>query len=105
VNVTVIKCESSIRTSVGNRDAYVVRVQPKSGKEFVARIIDEYPNSSDVSLISVAKDDAVFSVAIRRTPYCDSEANRTDSVDQMRCFQVVHGSWRQPKSIEDQWWK
>ena len=57
-------------------------------------------------LDTIARDDAEFSVAIRRTPYCDSEASGIDSTDQMRCFQVVHGSWRLPKgAIEDQWWK
>lgn len=105
VNVTILRCESSIRTSVGNRDAYVVRVRPKSGREFEARIVDEYPGYSNPSLISLDKDVASASVALRRAPYCDSEPSGQRGAHQIRCFAVVHGSWRIPKSREDQWWK
>jgi hypothetical protein len=105
VNVTILRCESSILTSVGNRDAYVVRVRPKSGGEFEARIVDEYPGYSDPSLISLDKDVASASVTLRRASYCDSEASRQGGTDLIRCFEVVHGSWRIPKSREDQWWK
>lgn len=105
VTVTVLRHESSIRTSVGNRDAYVVRVQPKGGVSFVARIVDRYPGYSDTALIPAAENDSHLSVALRRAPYCDSGQIETDSTDQMRCFEVVHGSWRLPKQAEDQWWK
>jgi hypothetical protein len=106
VHVTILRCESSIHTSVSNRDAYIVRVQPKSGKQFVARIVDQYPGYSDAPLISRTKDDVLLSVALRRTPYCDSEMRVTDGPESMKCFEVVHESWRLPKSAnEDQWWK
>lgn len=105
VNVKILRYESSIRTSVGNRDAYVVRVRPKSGREFDARIVDEYPSYSDPSLISLDKDVASASVILRRAPYCDSVAPGQGGTDQIRCFEVVHGSWRIPKGREDQWWK
>jgi hypothetical protein len=105
VNVTILRCESSIRTSVSNRDAYVVRVRPKSGREFEARIVDEYPGYSEPSPISFDKHIESASVALRRAPYCDSEASGQSRNDQIRCFEVVHGSWRIPKSRGDQWWK
>lgn len=106
VHVTIIRCESSIHTSVSNRDAYIVRVQPKSGKQFVARIVDQYPGYSDAPLISHTKDDVLLSISLQRAPYCDSAMNPADSLESMKCFEVVHGSWRLPKSAnEDQWWK
>lgn len=105
VHVTILRCESSIHTSLSNRDAYIARVQSRSGKQFVARIVDRYPGYSDAPLLTPAKDDAPLSVALRRAPYCDSQASEPDGTDQMRCFEVVHGSWRLPKNTEDQWWK
>lgn len=105
VRVVIIKQESTVHTSVGNRDAYVVRVEPKSGNQFVARIVDRYPGYSDTALIPAVENDSHFSVALRRAPYCDSGQIETDKTDQMRCFEVVHGSWRLPKQAEDQWWK
>jgi hypothetical protein len=105
VRVAIITQESTVHTSVGNRDAYVVRVQPKSGNSFVARIVDSYPGYSDAVVVTAAKDDARISVALRRAPYCDTERTGTDGADEMRCFEVVHGSWRLPKVDKDEWWK
>jgi hypothetical protein len=105
VHVRILQHESSIRTSVGNRDAYVVRVEPKNGNEFKARIVDEYPGYLDPPVISFDTDDASPSVALRRAPYCDSDVPGQDGTDQIRCFEVVHGSWRTPKSAKEEWWK
>ncbi len=104
VKVTIVRQESSVHTSLENRDAYLVRVIPKSGKAFFARIVDQYPADSDRPQLSLVIDQARISAALRRTPYCDGVDEETGGL--LRCFQVVHGSWRLPKaSAEGQWWK
>jgi hypothetical protein len=104
VKVTILRRESSIHSSISNRDEYVVRIQPKSGKRFVARIVDQYPGYSDAPLIGAGKDGVLLSVSLRRAPYCDSDMNPEYGLESMKCFEVVHDSWRLPKNADD-WWK
>jgi hypothetical protein len=105
VKITLLSHESSIHTSLENRDAYIVRVTARSGREFVARMIDEYPSYAADPPFSSLADGAVFSVALRKMAYCDS--GLADGVQQpMRCFALVHGSWKLPKAdADEQWWK
>ena len=101
VSVTLLRQESSIHTSLTNRDSYIVRIQPKSGKRFDARIVDQYPSYVPDAALLPASDDINYSVSLRRAPYCDSVLDGS----KMKCFEVVHETWRLPKAAEDQWWK
>ena len=101
VSVTLLRQESSIHTSLTNRDSYIVRVQPKSGRSFDARIVDQYPSYVPAAALLPASDDINYSVSLRRAPYCDSVLDGS----KMKCFEVVHDTWRVPKPAEDQWWK
>jgi hypothetical protein len=110
VKVSIVRLESSLHTSVGNRDAYLIRVTPKSGRTFAARMVDEYPSYADTLPGSSVGERASFSVALRRTPYCDDAPERMGASvagDQsVPCFAVIHGSWRAPKlQAKDEWWK
>jgi hypothetical protein len=106
VKVTIIHREASIHTSISNRDAYLVRIMPKSGRAFVARIVDQYPAYSDAPGFSPTRDEISISVALRRAPYCDEGGNDDDGERMVQCFEVVHESWRFPKAaIEEQWWR
>jgi hypothetical protein len=109
VNVTVIRHTSSLHSSIGNRDEYVVRVILKTGSTFTAKMIDEYPGYADALPFTSLRDGVPFSTALRRMPSCDGgliRAEDGDSEQSLRCFEVVHGSWRLPKgTLEDQWWR
>jgi len=106
VMVTVVHRESSIHTSVANRDSYLIQVTPKSGKVFTARMIDEYPAFEETLPDASVSDGADFSVALRRSSYCDDRWSGKDAKSSMRCFAVVHGSWKVPKGqLRDEWWK
>jgi hypothetical protein len=106
VRVSIVRHESSIHTSVGNRDAYLVRVTPKSGKVFIARMVDEYPAYEETLPLSSLIDGALFSVALRPTPDCDWEAPDENAEGPVRCFSVVHGSWKLGKlQNKDEWWR
>jgi hypothetical protein len=105
VKIMLLSHESSIHTSLENRDAYIVRVTARSGREFVARIIDEYPGYAADPPFSSFADGTVFSVALRRMAYCDGSLSE-DVQQSMRCFALVHGSWKLPKpGADEQWWK
>jgi hypothetical protein len=106
VKVTVVRRESSIHSSVANRDSYLIQVTPKSGKVFMARMIDEYPPYEDTLPLTSVNDGAGFSVALRRAAYCDDGLTTSSLDSSMRCFAVVHGSWKVPKGqLRDEWWK
>jgi len=103
VMITVVHRESAIHSSVANRDSYLIQIKPKQGKAFTARMIDEYPPYEETLPIASVNDGSVFSVALRRASYCD---DRETSDPSMRCFAVVHGSWKVPKGqLRDEWWK
>ena len=105
VKVVLIRQESALHTSLAKRDVYLVSVKPKSGKDFVARVVDQYPEYADTPGVSSGNAEALLSVTLRRAPYCDGAAMGSNEEGTVRCFEAVHGSWRLPKTKEDQWWK
>jgi hypothetical protein len=105
VKVVLIRQESALHTSLAKRDVYLVSVKPKSGKDFVARVVDQYPEYADTPAVSSGNGEALLSVSLRRAPYCDGAMMGSGEEGTVRCFEVVHGSWRLPKTKEDQWWK
>jgi hypothetical protein len=79
---------------------------PKHGNAFVAKMIDEYPGYLDAAPFVSKNETASFSVALQRTPYCDGGLIEDVEEESMRCFAVVHGSWKIPKTqAKDEWWK
>jgi hypothetical protein len=107
VHATVLRRESSLHTSVSNQDVYLIQVVPKSGKAFTARMIDEYPSYGNALPDAVLREGGELSLALRRAPYCDQpeEANATGTDPSVRCFAVVHGSWKYKDLVRDEWWK
>ena len=110
VKVSIVRYESAIHTSISNQDIYLIHVTPKSGKAFAAKMIDEYPSYADRFPFDSVSDGTTFSVALRRTPYCDNASENggvAAARDQsLRCFAVIHGSWRIPaRHARDEWWK
>jgi hypothetical protein len=107
IKVVVVQRQSSIHSSTGNLDIYLVRLVPKSGRAFVAKMIDEYPSYAATLPESSAVEGATFSAALRRTPYCDSKSSAGGADQSVRCFAVVHGSWKlsKPVRMEEMWWK
>jgi hypothetical protein len=98
--------ESSLHTSVGNRDVYLLRVTPRSGAAFDAIVMDSYPGYAEaLPLRSLAKD-VTFSVKLIRTPYCDRSVNSDGQELAIRCFMVERDSLKMPKNAaSDFWWK
>jgi hypothetical protein len=108
VHATILRRESSLHTSLSNQDVYLIQVIPKSGKVFTARMIDEYPSYANALPDSVLREGGSLSVALRRAPYCDEAPGQATSVDadsSVRCFAVVHGSWKFKGLVRDEWWK
>jgi hypothetical protein len=109
VNVTVLRRESVLRSSTGNRDAYLVRVTPAKGRPFDARMIDRYPGYAEGMPASYIGENIQLSVELRRAPSCDEPAVESVALTdagEVRCFELVHQSWRSPKGQSvDEWWK
>lgn len=108
VHATIVRRESALHTSVSNQDVYLIQVIPKSGKAFTARMIDEYPSYATALPSSVLREGGTLSVALQRAPYCDgvpSQVNAEGSDSSVRCFAVVHGSWKFKGLARDEWWK
>lgn len=108
VHATVLRRESSLHTSLTNQDVYLIQVTPKSGKTFTARMIDEYPSYGSALPESAVRQGRQLTVALRRAPYCDEapgEANAAGVDSSVRCFALVHGSWKFKGLAPDEWWK
>jgi hypothetical protein len=110
VRVSIVRHEAAIHTSLGNQDIYLIYVTPKSGKAFAATMVDEYPSYADGLPFQSVSDGTTFSVALRRTTYCDNGPENGDpaaSADlPVRCFAVIHDSWRiHTRRARDEWWK
>jgi hypothetical protein len=108
VHATILRRESSLHTSLSNQDVYLIQVVPKSGKAFTARMIDEYPSYANALPDSALREGGKLSVALQRAPYCDgvpSQANAEGADSSVRCFAVVHGSWKFKGLVRDEWWK
>lgn len=106
VKITIIRQESSVHTTVTHRDSYIAQVHLKDGKQFIARILDQYPGYDRSLNLQPLSDGAMYSVSLRRAADCDSLNTDAADVGQMKCFEAIHGSWRLPRSVsQDQWWK
>lgn len=106
VRVTIVGQQSSLHTSVSNRDVYLLRVTPRKGSAFDAIAVDNYPAYAEALPTPLLNTGAAFSVKLLRTPYCDRVAGGDGQGASVRCFAIDHGSWKMPKSIvPDPWWK
>lgn len=105
VKVIVVARDSALRTTITNRDAYLLRVQTPGGQAFEAVGIDAYPSYEDGLPSTYLSKDIALSVRLKRSPYCDRIS--PDSSGSIRCFEVDHGSWRKPGGLrsEDAWWR
>lgn len=104
VRATMIERESSLHTSVDNRDVYRVRVAPQRGRPFDALVVDNFPSYAEALPDYLQREGATFSIELRRTPYCDQSG--VDEGKLTRCFSVTHGSWRPSNGAHpDAWWK
>jgi hypothetical protein len=118
----VISSESSIRTSLNNRDAYLIRIVPAHGLPFLARMIDDYPSYADALPDGLRLPGSSFSIELQRAAFCDQTPEEHQSraghgtviyeVNEspvqstafrqniVRCFLALHGSWKNAKSVE-----
>jgi len=104
VKAALVAEESSLHTSVNNRDVYRLRVTPHHGAAFDAIVIDNYPGYAEALPLHGMPKDTHFSVKLIRTPYCDQVGN--DEQGTLRCFAIERGSWKGQRAAEtDQWWK
>lgn len=103
VNAVLVAQESSLHTSLSNRDVYLLRVMPHHSEAFDAIAIDNYPGYADALPLHDFSKDARFSVKLIRTPYCDQAGGEGQAV--LRCFTIERASWKGPKSAANQWWK
>jgi hypothetical protein len=105
VNVSIIRQESLVRSSTGNRGAYVVHVTTRTGSDFIARIVDRYPADDEAVPLSNISAGGIVSVVLKPTHYCD-DSTGAGRLQRARCFAVIHDSWRIPKEqTTDEWWK
>jgi hypothetical protein len=105
VRAILMNPESSLHTSVGNRDVYILRVTPRKGSAFDAIAVDNYPGYAEALPLRRLTKDVTFSLKLVRTPYCDRPPAANVQDPDMRCFAIDHGSLKIPKSATDQWWK
>jgi hypothetical protein len=106
VRAILMSQESSLHTSVSNRDVYLLRVTPRSGAAFDAIVIDSYPEYAEALPLGRLTKNVTFSVKLIRTPYCDRPDSGDGQEFAIRCFTIEHGSLKMPKSAaSDLWWK
>jgi hypothetical protein len=106
VTATLINRESSLHTSVGNRDVYLLRVTPRSGAAFDAVAVDSYAEYAETLPLCRLTKDVTFSIKLIRTPYCDRAIKSEGQELTVRCFMIDHGSLKIPKNAaSDPWWK
>jgi hypothetical protein len=105
VRATLMNRESSLHTSVGNRDVYLLRVMPRNGATFDAIAVDSYPGYAEALPLRRLTKDVTFSVRLIRTPYCDRLVSSDGQELAVRCFTIDHGSLKMPKNaVTDLWW-
>lgn len=104
VKATLLRQESSLHTSLGNRDAYLLMVKPAKGEEFEALAIDNYPGYVNALRLGHLDKSSPFSIRLIRTPYCD-RLSESDSQNVIRCFEIDRNGWKAPASSVDAWWK
>jgi hypothetical protein len=96
VHASILSRESSLHTSLSNRDVYLLRVSPRQGPAFDAIAVDSYPGYATALPIGLLHPGAVVSIRLIRNPDCDRSAGANDA-DTLRCFTIEHGSWKLPK--------
>jgi hypothetical protein len=124
VHVTVLARTSSVRSSGGNRDVYLVQVRPKSASPFYGRVIDEFPFYDEGIPLKLTSEGAPFTLQLWRNHSCDAAINaalaatavpkaggsvsRSDSKqeatstslqagsegEELPCFSAVHRTWK-----------
>lgn len=106
VKAVLMNRESSLHTSVGNRDVYLLRVTPRSGAAFDAVAVDSYAEYAETLPLCRLTKDVTFSIKLIRTPYCDRAIKSEGQELTVRCFMIDHGSLKIPKNAaSDPWWK
>jgi hypothetical protein len=106
VTVILLNRESSLHTSISNRDVYLLRVTARSGAAFDAIAVDSYPEYAEALPLRYLTKDVTFSVKLVRTPYCDRPASGDGQELAIRCFMIDRGSLKMPKNAaSDTWWK
>jgi hypothetical protein len=78
VKARLVSQESSLHTSVSNRDVYLMRVMPGSGAAFDATVVDSYPAYAEALPLHGLSKDITVSVKLIRPPYCDLSALAQD---------------------------
>lgn len=106
VRATLTNRESSLHTSMGNRDVYLLRIMPRSGAPFDAIAVDNYPGYGEALPLRRLTKDVTFSVKLIRTPYCDRSVSSDGQELAIRCFMIDHSSLKMPKNAaSDPWWR
>jgi hypothetical protein len=106
VKAVVVDQESSLHTSVSNRDVYRLQLMPREGAAFEAIAIDSYPSYAEALPLRQLAKDVPFSVKLIRTPYCDLPAIGEGQGPAVRCFKIERGSLKVPRNAaSDPWWK
>jgi hypothetical protein len=104
ISAVLVAKESSLHTSVANRDAYLLRILPRRGAAFDAIAIDSYPGYADALPLRDMPKDVRFSVKLLRTPYCDRSEDEGQKV--LRCFAIERKSLKiRHTGATDQWWR
>lgn len=106
VRATLMNQQSSLHTSLSNRDVYLLRVTPRKGGAFDAIAVDSYPGYAEALPLHGMSGNLTFSVRLIRTPYCDLQASDDGQEEPIRCFSIKRDSFKAPKSAaSDLWWK
>jgi hypothetical protein len=107
VTITVVAHESTLRTSMTNRDAYRMRVQTSRGETFEALAVDAYPSYEDELPSGLQAEGLSFSVRLKRSPDCDRTPPNAVLSGTLPCFSLEHGSWKIPRGmrLEQAWWR
>lgn len=103
VKVVLLRKESSLHTTISNRDVYLLRVIPQKGAAFDAVAIDSYPGYAKALPVQNLGD-VTFSMRLIRTPDCDRPSGY-DAQKSIRCFRIDRTGWHTPKSAIEEWWK
>jgi hypothetical protein len=106
VRVVLVSKQSSLHTSLSNRDVYLLHVTPQRGAAFDAIALDNYPSYAEALPLQGFNKDVAFSLKLIRTPECDRAPEKDEQGPSIRCFAIERGSLRLPKNAAaDLWWK
>jgi hypothetical protein len=106
VKAMLVSQESSLHTSVSNRDVYRLRIMPRKEAAFEAVAINSYPSYAEALPLRSFVKNTNFSIKLVRTPYCDRKVADDMEGAIIRCFAMERDSWKAPKSaVIDVWWR